>query len=220
LAIFDGDGTLWRFSGDEFSSSWGLVKKLLSKKEKEIWTKRSKEYHENFEKQNNNSYGKFLKKQIEMLKGKNKLRIENICYVDGAKEFIDYLKGQYYEIWLISAGFYDIVEKASKELGINSISNFVETKDSVYTGKAILNITAFNKHQKINKLIQGKENALIFFDLFDFSIIKNNFKNSKKVLIYDDSKNEIKKAREILKIGGCDIIAKDFFQVYSYIKEK
>jgi phosphoserine phosphatase len=226
FAFFDGDGTLWRF-GNRFGSSWDLVELLLTEEEKRIWRERSEKFHSNFEKQNAQTYKDFFCLQVSMLKNKAELDLNKakIPYVEGAKEAIEALKTEA-EIYLISAGFYDFVKKAADELGINYIANPLEknTKDGkrVYTGKGKINVTPFDKHKSIEKILK-KHNAeaIIFHDIFDFSLIDFKSKNVKKVLVYD-AKNKYEKeiAKKLASEKKVDLLSENFYHFLAFYQNK
>ncbi|MEM2713792.1 MAG: haloacid dehalogenase-like hydrolase [Candidatus Pacearchaeota archaeon] len=202
IAIFDGDGTLWKFP-NEFGSSWSLVEKILSDEELRLWKKRSREFHDNFERRNDKEYESFLEIQVKLLQGKPCLDLENvkIPYREGAKELVERLKPSY-DIYILSAGFYDVVEKAARELGVKHISNEIERKNGFYTGKIKKVVSPFNKSSLIRQLITSYSSQtsqlLLFYDEYDFDI--QNFEANigsvesiKKFLIVEDEKSKQEK---------------------------
>ncbi|MEM4318364.1 MAG: HAD-IB family phosphatase [Candidatus Pacearchaeota archaeon] len=220
VAIFDGDGTLWRFDG-EFGSSWDIPKQVLSDKEREIWERRSKIFHSKFE-ERANFYEYFLKAQIKLLNGKEEIKNFSIPYIEGAKEIVNFFKEKGVEVFLISAGFYSVIKKAAEELKIKFISNEIEIKNGIYTKNTNSYVTPFNKNEIIKKLVNNTTFLILFFDIYDFSIINNNFNNENiKILIYNDSSSgEKEKAFSLYKEKKCDFIASNFFQAIKVIKDK
>jgi|GEM_PF-5958070 len=226
FAFFDGDGTLWRFN-NKFGSSWDLAELLLTEEEKRIWRERSEKFHSNFGKQNAQSYKNFFCLQVSMLKNKGALDLNKakIPYVEGAKEAIEALKTNS-EIYLISAGFYDFVKKVADELGINYIANPLEKigRDGaeVYAGSGQINITPFDKHKTIEKILKKHDaEAIIFHDVFDFSLIDFKSKNVMKVLVYD-AKNGYEKeiAAKLVSEEKVDLLCENFYRFLAFYQKQ
>jgi hypothetical protein len=162
-----------------------------------------------------------------MLKNKGTLDLNKakIPYVEGAKEAIEALKTNA-KIYLISAGFYDFVKKVADELGINYIANPLEKicRDGaeVYAGSGQINITPFDKHKTIEKILKKHDaEAIIFHDVFDFSLIDFKSKNVMKVLVYD-AKNGYEKeiAAKLASEEKVDLLCENFYRFLTFYQKQ
>lgn len=147
LVVFDVDGTLikvgsiWRFLHEELDTE-----------------ARSKESMELFY-QGKITYSEWAKFDVSLWRNQSlkKIRrlVDEIPYVDGAKEVIEILKENNVKVVLLSAGLSLLGERIEKELNVDySLSNELIVKDGLLTGDIKVNVCLDNKVKALNQILQ------------------------------------------------------------------
>ena len=131
--IFDLDGTLVRYHGVEFESSWGAIAAAagMQKESEEI-------LHEFLPR--HDAYTKWVQRDAALLAG---ISVEEITakifpppYAAGAKAAIAELHGRY-TMGILSSGVDLVAERAREELGLDfSVANRLLVEDGHFTGKS------------------------------------------------------------------------------------
>lgn len=146
LVVFDVDGTLIRVD-----SSWRFLHEKLG-----TWVK-GKQYAELFF-QGKITYEEWAQLDASLWKNQPITKVQQIVndipYVDGAKEVIEILKKHDVKVALLSAGLSLLSERIERELEINySLSNELIVKDKLLTGEVKVNVALNNKEQNLNHIL-------------------------------------------------------------------
>lgn len=130
--ILDLDGTLVRYRGVEFESSWGAIAAAIGKQDES--ERILKEYLDR-----QDAYQKWVELDAALLTG---IAVENITskifpppYAIGAKEAIEALRGKYI-MGILSSGADLVANRACQDLGLDfAVANRLLIEDSRFTGK-------------------------------------------------------------------------------------
>ncbi len=131
--IFDLDGTLVRYQGVEFESSWGAIAAAIGKQQESELI-----LHEFLPQRN--AYEKWVERDAALLAG---IPVEEIVakifpppYATGAREAIAALRGQYI-MGILSSGVDLVADRARVDLGLDfSVANRLLIEDGRFTGES------------------------------------------------------------------------------------
>jgi len=129
--IFDLDGTLVRYHGVEFESSWGAIAAAAGKQEES-----EKILHEFLPRRD--AYTKWVERDAALLAGipvqEITARIFPPPYATGAREAMAALCGRY-TLGILSSGVDLVADRARRELGLDfSVANRLLIEDGRFTG--------------------------------------------------------------------------------------
>lgn len=141
--FFDLDGTLVRYRGVDFESSWGALGVAAGLKEE--WDALLARYLGKPEK-----YEDWVRENAALLKGIPLNRVLPHLfpppYAPGAREAIAELKRRGYLLGIVSSGLGLVAERVREELGLDfAVANELVVKDGKFTGEAILNVGLWDK---------------------------------------------------------------------------
>ena len=147
LVVLDVDGTLIRTY-----SSWQHLHENLG-----TWEK-GRRYAEQFH-QGNITYEEWARLDAFLWKGlplqQVQQIIDNIPYVEGAREVITTLRKAGFKVVLLSAGLSLVTERISREIGVDdSLTNELIVKDGFLTGEVKVNVSFDNKHEALSSILQ------------------------------------------------------------------
>ena len=131
--IFDLDGTLVRYNGVEFESSWGAIAAAAGKQEE------SEEILHEFLPRRD-AYTKWVERDAALLAG---IPVEEITakifpppYATGVREAVASLRGRY-TMGILSSGVDLVADRARQELGLDfSVANRLLIEDGRFTGES------------------------------------------------------------------------------------
>jgi len=140
--IFDLDGTLVRYHGVEFESSWGAIAAAAGKQ------KESEEILHEFLPRRD-AYTKWVERDAALLAG---IPVEEITakifpppYATGAREAIAALRGRY-TMGILSSGVDLVADRARQELGLDfSVANRLLIEDGRFTGESVTVVDLWKK---------------------------------------------------------------------------
>ena len=160
--ILDLDGTLVRYQGVEFESSWGAIAAAAGKQAE------SEQILREFLPQPD-AYTKWVERDAALLAG---LPVDRIAkkifpppYATGAKTAIAELRGSY-TLGILSSGVDLVADRARDELGLDfSIANRLLIKDGRFTGKSETLVDLWKKADVMRQIAveHGLELAEICF---------------------------------------------------------
>ena len=147
--IFDLDGTLVRYHGVEFESSWGAIAAAAGKQEESARILRE------FLPQRD-AYKEWVERDAALLAG---MPVEEITrkifpapYAVGAKRAIAALRGRY-TMGILSSGVDIVADYACQELGLDfSVANRLLIKDGRFTGESETVVDLWKKADVLKKI--------------------------------------------------------------------
>jgi phosphoserine phosphatase len=147
LVVFDVDGTIIKVD-----SIWRFLHEKLGT------FARSKQYMKLFY-QGKVTYEAWAQLDASLWKNQSLRKIRQIVneipYVDGAREVIKTLKEYNIKIALLSAGLSLLGERIEKELNIDySLSNELIAKNDLLTGEVKVNVSLNNKDENLNHILK------------------------------------------------------------------
>ncbi len=152
--IFDLDGTLVRYRGVEFESSWGAIAAAagMQKESEQI-------LHEFLPRRD--AYTKWVERDAALLTG---IPVDDIAmkifpppYATGARSAIAALRGRY-TMGILSSGVDLVADRAREELGLDfSVANRLLVKDGRFTGESETVVDLWKKAD-VMKEIAAKHN--------------------------------------------------------------
>ncbi len=151
--ISDMDGCVLTYKNEPFNSSWdAIAEALLCNKE---WIKTRDFYIGKKDK-----YAKLFEKEVGMLKGLSLEEASRVLfpvpYSKGAMVFFNSLDGNYVK-GLVSSGINIVAERVKKELNLDfQISNYLEIKKRIFTGKGKKIVGLDNKLQILEEVLEQK----------------------------------------------------------------
>jgi len=147
LVVFDVDGTLIRAY-----SSWQHLHENLG-----TWDG-GRRYAERFHR-GDIAYEEWARLDASLWKDLPLQRvqqiIDNISYVDGAREVIPTLRKAGFKVVLLSAGLSLVTERINREIGVDDfLSNELIVKDGFLTGEMKVNVSFNNKDEALRPIVQ------------------------------------------------------------------
>lgn len=141
--LFDLDGTLVRYQGVDFESSWGALGAAAGLKEE--WDALLKKYLGKPE-----SYPEWVRENAALLRG---VPVSQVVpklfpppYAPGVPEAIRKLKGRRLVLGIVSSGVGLVAERVKRDLGLDfAVANDLLVEDGRFTGEAIINVDLWNK---------------------------------------------------------------------------
>jgi len=212
LAIFDGDGVVWKFNAD-YSSSWHLARELLDSLDKKRWDLERRIFHKYFDKKNHEEYKRYILKQFELIKDKAIPFNFEIPFVSGFEEFSEYISKNKYSKVLLSGGFWPVIHKASKYFDF-IIGNLIKINEGKLNDISVI-VTPFSKPNIIKEISKDAEEVLIFADVYEYGIFRDKeILSNRKFKIYLINQEE--ERRDLNKIIEKEFY--DFEDVLNYFK--
>jgi len=150
--IFDLDGTLVRYHGVNFESSWGAIARAAGIAE------RSRELFEQYFPRKD-AYAEWACEEVKLLKG---MRVASIVaeilpapYASGVREAMDMLR-PLYRLGILSSGVNLVADWVCDDLGMAfARSNLVEVKGGRFTGHTVTEVDLWAKHEALSALAQA-----------------------------------------------------------------
>lgn len=201
--IFDLDGTLVRYHGVEFESSWGAIAAAVGKqKESESILREFLPRHD--------AYQEWVERDAALLTG---IPVEQVAakvfpppYAVGAKHAIASLRGRYM-MGIISSGVDLVAERARQELGLDfAIANRLLVKDGRFTGESETVVDLWKKAD-VMKEIAGKHDL----DLSEICFVGDHMNDVPVMRIVGLSIAVNAKDEELARIA--DYVIQDFTSI-------
>ena len=207
--IFDLDGTLVRYHGVEFESSWGAVAAAAGKQEesgrilREFLPRRD-------------AYQEWVERDAALLAG---ISVEVITakifpppYATGAREAIAALRGRY-TMGILSSGVDLVADQACKELGLDfSVANRLLIEDGRFTGESETVVDLWKKAD-VMKEIAAKHNL----DLSEICFVGDHMNDVPVMRIVGLSIAMNAKDKELERIA--DYVVPDFTTIPQIVEE-
>jgi len=155
--IFDLDGTLVRYHGVAYESSWGAVAAAAGV------TERSNELlREYFPRKD--AYDEWVKRDAELLSGVPFSRIVDAVspppYANGVVDAVDALRGRY-RLGILSSGVGFVAELVREDLGLDfCLANHLEVREGRFTGGGETRVSLWSKDQALRGLAEKHGIAL------------------------------------------------------------
>ncbi len=155
--IFDLDGTLVRYHGVEFESSWGAIAAAAGMQEAS--ERLLSEYLPRRE-----AYSEWVKKDAELLIGIPVIRItERIFpppYASGVRQAIAQLRGVY-RLGILSSGVALVAERVCEDLGLEfAVANRLIVEDGHFTGESETIVDLWKKAEVMREIATERGLAL------------------------------------------------------------
>jgi phosphoserine phosphatase len=152
--IFDLDGTLVRYHGVEFESSWGAIAAAAGVREK------SQQLLQKYFPRRD-AYSEWVREDAQLLSG---ISVEKITaqvfpppYADGVRATIDRLR-RYYCLGILSSGVDLVADRVSEELGFDfAIANRLFIRDGYFTGESETVVDLWKKDEVLVKISKEKK---------------------------------------------------------------
>ena len=146
LVVFDVDGTLLKAV-----SSWQLLHERLG-----TWN-RGKQYAKQFFR-GAITYEDWARLDASLWRGlkleKVRQIVNNIPYVDGARDVITTLKSNGVRVVLLSAGLSLVTERIEREIGVDdSLANDLRVEKGLLTGEVKVNVSVDNKDTALLRIL-------------------------------------------------------------------
>ena len=207
--IFDLDGTLVRYHGVEFESSWGAVAAAAGKQEesgrilREFLPRRD-------------AYQEWVERDAALLTG---ISVEVITakifpppYATGAREAIAALRGRY-TMGILSSGVDLVADRACQELGLDfSVANRLLIEDGRFTGESETVVDLWKKAD-VMKEIAAKHNL----DLSEICFVGDHMNDVPVMRIVGLSIAMNAKDKELERIA--DYVVPDFTTIPQIVEE-
>ena len=207
--IFDLDGTLVRYHGVEFESSWGAVAAAAGKQEesgrilREFLPRRD-------------AYQEWVERDAALLTG---ISVEVITakifpppYATGAREAIAALRGRY-TMGILSSGVDLVADRACQELGLDfSVANRLLIEDGRFTGESETVVDLWKKAD-VMKEIAAKHNL----DLSEICFVGDHMNDVPVMRIVGLSIAMNAKDKELERIA--DYVVSDFTTIPQIVEE-
>jgi len=207
--IFDLDGTLVRYHGVEFESSWGAIAAAAGKQEesgrilREFLPRRD-------------AYQEWVERDAALLTG---ISVEVITakifpppYATGAREAIAALRGRY-TMGILSSGVDLVADRACQELGLDfSVANRLLIEDGRFTGESETVVDLWKKAD-VMKEIAAKHNL----DLSEICFVGDHMNDVPVMRIVGLSIAMNAKDKELERIA--DYVVSDFTTIPQIVEE-
>ena len=207
--IFDLDGTLVRYHGVEFESSWGAIAAAAGKQEesgrilREFLPRRD-------------AYQEWVERDAALLAG---ISVEVITakifpppYATGAREAIAALRGRY-TMGILSSGVDLVADRACQELGLDfSVANRLLIEDGRFTGESETVVDLWKKAD-VMKEIAAKHNL----DLSEICFVGDHMNDVPVMRIVGLSIAMNAKDKELERIA--DYVVSDFTTIPQIVEE-
>jgi len=207
--IFDLDGTLVRYHGVEFESSWGAIAAAAGKQEesgrilREFLPRRD-------------AYQEWVERDAALLTG---ISVEVITakifpppYATGAREAIAALRGRY-TMGILSSGVDLVADRARQELGLDfSVANRLFIEDGRFTGESGMVVDLWKKAD-VMKEIAAKHNL----DLSEICFVGDHMNDVPVMRIVGLSIAMDPKDKELERIA--DYVVPDFTTIPQIVEE-
>ena len=207
--IFDLDGTLVRYHGVEFESSWGAVAAAAGKQKesgrilREFLPRRD-------------AYQEWVERDAALLTG---ISVEVITakifpppYATGAREAIAALRGRY-TMGILSSGVDLVADRACQELGLDfSVANRLLIEDGRFTGESETVVDLWKKAD-VMKEIAAKHNL----DLSEICFVGDHMNDVPVMRIVGLSIAMNAKDKELERIA--DYVVSDFTTIPQIVEE-
>jgi len=146
-AFFDLDGTLVRYRGVDFESSWGAIGEAAGLAAE--WKRVQERYLPHPE-----LYDRWLQANAELLAGR---AVEPILrkllpppYPQGVREVIERLRARGMVLGIVSSGLSLVADYVRKDLGFDfAVANALEVRDGRFTGRAYLRVPLWKKEEVV-----------------------------------------------------------------------
>ena len=207
--IFDLDGTLVRYHGVEFESSWGAVAAAAGKQEE------SGRILRKFLPRRD-AYQEWVERDAALLTG---ISVEVITakifpppYATGAREAIAALRGRY-TMGILSSGVDLVADRARQELGLDfSVANRLFIEDGRFTGESGMVVDLWKKAD-VMKEIAAKHNL----DLSEICFVGDHMNDVPVMRIVGLSIAMDPKDKELERIA--DYVVPDFTTIPQIVEE-
>lgn len=136
--LFDLDGTLVRYEGVAFESSWGALGVAAGVAEK--WDALLARYHGRWD-----EYPHWVRENAAILRGIPVRRVASALfpppYAPGAREAVAELREAGYVLGIVSSGVSLVAERVREELGLAfAVANELLVADGLFTGEAVVRV--------------------------------------------------------------------------------
>jgi len=147
--VFDLDGTLVRYHGVEFESSWGAIAAAVGKREDS--ERLLAEYLPR-----RDAYPEWVRKDALLLAGIPVSAVTGKIfpppYAAGVREAIGALRGQY-RLGILSSGVDLVADRVRDELGLDfAVANHLEVADGRFTGGAETRVDLWGKAEVLRRI--------------------------------------------------------------------
>jgi len=151
--VFDLDGTLVRYAGVEFESSWGAIAVAAGVHE------RSDELLREYLPRRD-AYPEWVRKDAELLAGVSveavTSRIFPPPYAAGVREAVRRLRGRYL-LGILSSGVDLVAERVREELGLDfAVANRLLIEDGRFTGESETRVDLWRKDEVLRELAEAR----------------------------------------------------------------
>ncbi len=148
--FFDLDGTLVRYRGVDFESSWGAIGVAAGLAVE--WKRVQERYLPHPE-----LYDRWLQANAELLAGR---AVEPILkkllpppYPEGAREALEALRARGMVLGIISSGLSLVADYVREDLGLDfAVANVLEVRDGRFTGRAHLRVPLWEKDKVVHRM--------------------------------------------------------------------
>lgn len=148
--FFDLDGTLVRYHGVDFESSWGAIAAAAGVSEassqllQEFLPKRS-------------HYADWVRRDAELLAGIPVSQVAEQIFppplADGVRDVIDELRGRYL-LGIVSSGVALVADRVCDELGLDfAIANHLQAEDGRFSGESVLRVDLWGKADVVRSVV-------------------------------------------------------------------
>ena len=147
--FFDLDGTLVRYKGVEYESSWGAIG--LAAGLGAQWDALLAKYKGRME-----LYGQWVEESAALLKGLPVKTVEAGIfpppYAQGARQAVRQLRQEGYVLGIVSSGVSLVAERARDELGLHfAVANELVVQDGRFTGQAVIRVDLAGKLRAVEE---------------------------------------------------------------------
>ncbi len=166
--FFDLDGTLVRYRGVDFESSWGALGVAAGIPEE--WRRVQEKYLPHPE-----LYDRWLQENARLLAGKPVAPIlERLLpppYPPGVREAIAELRKRGFILGIVSSGVSLVADYVREDLGLDfAVANVLEVSDGRFTGRAILRVPLWEKARVVREMA-----GRFGIDLREVAFVGDNF---------------------------------------------
>ena len=149
--VFDLDGTLVRYHGIEFESSWGAIAAAAG--ESERCSALSAKYFPR-----RDAYAEWVARDAELLRDVLVETVANVVlpapYARGVRVTVEALRGRY-RLGILSSGVDFVADWVRRDLGLDfALANHLEIAEGRFTGFSELRVDLWKKDQALRRLAE------------------------------------------------------------------
>ncbi len=153
--FFDLDGTLVRYRGVPYESSWGAVGAAAGLEK--AWGELLQRYLPQPD-----SYEEWVKENAALLRGVEVSWVASAIfpppYAEGAPQTVRFLRSKGYVLGIISSGVSMVADRVCQELGMDfSLANELLTADGHFTGEAIVRVGLGEKLERVRQCAEERK---------------------------------------------------------------